>query len=437
MKVNLWIGLFIVIVLVFTGCGKEGEVNNSKGGASEYNNDPVTLKLFSHSAGINTEQDVNDLFIKPVQAKYPNITVELIKATDVALDQLIPTGQIPDLIATSNYHMITPLEMGLGSDLRDFIKNHNIDLSKFEPQTINVINNYGKNGEFYGVPFSLNYGMVVYNQDIFDKFAVHYPTDNMTWNEMIDLARLVTKMDDGVQYVGIDPGPALALSRAYSAPLLDEKQEKAVLTNTAFQTIFSQAKRIFDIPGIVSPEARYSYGVGFFLKDKRLALYPYWLSAYTTQLTTSEQLGSTFNWDIVTYPTYEGRPGIGREVDFHLLMVPETSKNKEHAYRVIEVLASEEAQKQMNKGARFTALKDFELRKQFASDMKVYEGKNIEGIFKVSPAPLPPSSRYDVKIYGFLNEAMKSMIVDQADINTVLRIAEEQANQYIKEAHSQ
>lgn len=432
------LALGMAVLFTLSACGKEEPKQQStdvpKSKDEEFLSQKYTLKLFSYSAGINTEQDVNDLLIKPIQSKYPNISIELI--TGKKLEELPAAGEIPDLIATSNYYMIDPLELGMASDLRDFVKMSSIDMNKFEPQAVKVIQNFGKNGEIYGIPFSMNYGIMAYNKDIFDLFGVEYPKDNMTWNQVIDLAKRVTRQEGGVQYVGIDPGPALALSRAYSLQLLDAKQEKAALTTDGFQKVFRQAKQIFDIPGEVDPNKRYSYGVGFFLKDKKLAMYPYWLSAFASSLSTPDQPGKQFNWDMVTYPTYDDRPGIGREVDFHLMMVPPTSKNKEAAYRVIEALTSDEAQKTMNKGARMTILKDPSLRKQFASDMKVFEGKNLDGIFKVNPAPLPPASKYDVKIYSFLNDALKSVIVEGTDINTALRTANEQADKYIQEMKS-
>lgn len=440
MKKVLSIGFGVLLTIGLGACGKEEKPVSGSLKEDEFAKQPVTLKLFNHGAGINTDEDLNKTFIHPIQSKYPNVNVELIKGRK--LEELAAAGEIPDLIITSNYYMIQPLDLGLGSDMRDLVKRGNIDLSKFEPEAVNVVKSYGegifsKNGEIYGIPFSLNYGLVAYNKDIFDKFGVSYPKDGMTWNQIIDLAQKVTRQEDGFQYVGIDPGPALALSRAYSLPLLDKNQEKAALTTDGFQKVFAQAKRIFDVPGQVDPNKKYVYGVAFFLKERRLALYPYWLDSFASQLTTPDEPGKKFNWDLVSYPSYDDRPGIGREVDFHLLMVPPASKNREAAYRVIELLTGEEAQKAMNQRARLTILKDQELRKQYANDMKIFEGKNLSGIFKVTPAPLPQASRYDPNIYGFLNDALKSVVVEGVDINTALRTANEKANKFIEEKKAQ
>jgi multiple sugar transport system substrate-binding protein len=87
----------------------------------------------------------------------------------------------------------------------------------------------------------------------------------------------------------------------------------------------------------------------------------------------------------------------------------------------------------MNKGGRLTALKDPAIRKDFAVDLNIFEGKNLAGVFSVKPAPAPRSSMYDSKGYSYLNEALKIMILSSTDINTALREAEEKTNKYIEE----
>ncbi len=95
--------------------------------------------------------------------------------------------------------------------------------------------------------------------------------------------------------------------------------------------------------------------------------------------------------------------------------------------------SSGSAQSMINKFGRLSVLNDPAIQKDFASDLKIFEGKNLAGIFSVKPAPLPRGSMYDSKMYSILNEANKDMITGGKDINTVLREAEEKANKYIEE----
>jgi multiple sugar transport system substrate-binding protein len=114
-------------------------------------------------------------------------------------------------------------------------------------------------------------------------------------------------------------------------------------------------------------------------------------------------------------------------------MVTPNSKNKKAAYAAIKTMISEDVQKAMNKGTRLTVLKDPALKKEVAVDTKLYEGKNLQGIFSVKPAPLPKATKFDVKLYPYLSEAAKTMAYDKKDTNTALREAEEKANKYIEQ----
>ncbi|WP_165452216.1 ABC transporter substrate-binding protein [Paenibacillus thalictri] len=433
-KLQILLSIIAAAGLVVAGCSKGGDaptasVPNDKK-ADQAASEPVKLKIVNYNAGINSQKDVDEIFNVPVQKKYPNISFELV--TGQTLEQMIAAGEVPDLIPTSNFYLNALIELGLVSDLNELVKKEKIDLNRFEPEAINALKQFGKNGELYGMPYTMNYGVLVYNKDIFDKFGVAYPTDNMTWSQVIELGKKLTKMQDGVQYIGLDPGDANSLTRSYSLPVVDEKQEKAVLNTEGYQKVFNLLRQVYDIPGMVANN-KYAYGINYFIKDQKMAMIPYWISAYTSRIPLIEQSGNVFQWDLVSYPTFDDKPGVGREVDFHMMVVPPTSKHKEAAYKVLQTLVSDEAQVAMNKGTRLTILQDPALRRDFAKDSKLYDGKNLTGMFKVKPAPVANSSRYELDIYAALREAMKNVVLNNMDINTALRTADEKANKIIAE----
>lgn len=437
----LWAGVLLLSWLL-AACGDSRESadgnrqtlpeagkNNSAAG------EPVTLALYNHNAGIVSQKDLEDVFVKPVSAKYPNISFELVQGSK--LQDLIAAGEVPDLIASSNYYMNELLQLGVVGDLNGLVKKHHTDLSPIEPGTFAVLQSFEPNGELYAVPYAMNYGVMAYNKDIFDKFAAPYPTDNMTWSQVIELARKVTREENGTQYIGLDPGSPSTLTRAYSLATVDRAQEKAVLASEPYQKIFGLLRQVYEIPGIVGKDKKYSYGIDFFLKDQKLAMYPYWIANLTSRLPQLKELGKEFDWDVVSYPSFDDKPGLGREFDFHLLIIPPTSKHKEAAFQVIETLISEEAQKNMNRGTRLTVLTDPQLKKEFTADLNYYQGKNLQGIFKVKPSPTPISTVYDKELYSLLSGALKNMITKNQDANTALREANEQADQYIREVKAQ
>lgn len=411
--------------------GHEGQSGENKGAqlVEGYNNEPVTLNFYSRSAGVLDQDDLDELITKPVQEKYPNISTSLLTGN---LEELIAGGQIPDIVLTSNPQMFSIMDLGLATDLNDFIKREGIDLEIFEPETINALEDFSEKGEMFGLPFSMNYGMMLYNKDIFDKFAAPHPTDLMTWDEVIDLARRVTRTDGSVQYVGVDLQTPRVLIRPYGLSVVDENQEKSLLQTDGFRKVLSIYEQNYGIEGSVIPDEKYSFGIDHFLKNQQTAMIPYWLAAATARLPQVIESDAGLDWDLVSFPSFADQPEIGREIDFHLMTVSPTVENEEAAYAVVKTIVSEEVQKKMNRGTRMTVLNDPSLKEEVASDTGIYEGKNLQGIFKVKPAPLPRTSEYDGAIYNLLNDAAKAMAWSKVDVNTALREADEKANQHIQ-----
>jgi multiple sugar transport system substrate-binding protein len=96
-------------------------------------------------------------------------------------------------------------------------------------------------------------------------------------------------------------------------------------------------------------------------------------------------------------------------------------------------MISKEAQAEMNNGTNLTILNDPEMRKDFASNTDLFKGKNLEGIFKVKPAPSPINSVYDTQSWRYLFDAMGEVLFEKSDINSALNRAAEKADKYIRE----
>ena len=120
----------------------------------------------------------------PVQEQYPNITIE--RMTGMNLDEAIAAGQVPDLIATSNVYVYDMIELGLATDLSNVLSEE--DWKRVHPGAIDVMKEFSENGEIFGVPYAMNYGVMVYNKGIFDRYGIDYPKAGMTFSESIELA---------------------------------------------------------------------------------------------------------------------------------------------------------------------------------------------------------------------------------------------------------
>jgi multiple sugar transport system substrate-binding protein len=436
--------LSATMMTTLTACGGAASTGKSASTAAvaedKMTTEPVSLVFSKGNIGFS-EDEFQSLIAGPVKAKYPNVSMTMV--TNPIEDQ-VSKGEVPDIAATSNAAVAIYLELNLTQDLNPFVKKYNIDLGQINQETIKGIKQFGKNGELIGVPLDMNYGLMLYNKDIFDKFAVGYPTDKMTWDQVIDLAKKATRLQDGVQFIGVDTGNAQSMIRQYSLDVIDPKSGKAVINSDGYKKVFSIMKKNYEIPGYIGPKGEFAYGNNAFFKDGRMAMNPGWINGFTPQLIDLEKTGKAFNWDVVTYPAYSDRPNLEKQVDFHFLMVPPTGKHQDVAYRVLQLLLTQDFQTAMNKSSvRMSILNKPDILKNkpdilkdYTKDLKVYDGKNLAGIFKATPAPVPPGTIYDNKIYKILNDAQKDMAQKGTDINTVLRQADEAANKAIEEVNS-
>jgi multiple sugar transport system substrate-binding protein len=134
------------------------------------------------------------------------------------------------------------------------IKQLNFDLGKFNPEDLEGIKNQSSNGILYALPFSVNFSAMYYNKDIFDKFAVPYPKDNLTSDQAIDLAKLVARSDSGVTYQPFNPGAFGFFYGPIQLPKVDPKTNKANFDKEGFATALKMFKTIADLPGNKTPE---------------------------------------------------------------------------------------------------------------------------------------------------------------------------------------
>ncbi|WP_158301934.1 ABC transporter substrate-binding protein [Paenibacillus mesophilus] len=402
----------------------EGTVN--KASTTDYKGGPAELLVLDVNTG-TTDEQFQKFFVEPVQAKHPQINLK--KTTD-ALDKLLAAGTPPDMVLVSNASLATILEANIPEDLTQIIKTYGINTAQLEPAVFQQMQKLGEQKAFYGIPFYMNYGIMVHNRDIFDKFGVAYPKEVMTYEELLELGKKLTRKDGGTNYIGVMPPDLRQMYWQYGVPVFDKAKGKASLITDRHAQVFSLLRQFYAIPGYLE-NGKHSHSVDLFFKEQRMAMYPNWVAAVVTFF---DRAGTkdAFNWNVTAHPGYSDRPGLGKEVDFAIAVVNKSSKYKEAAYQVLLSLYSQEVQTKFSKAGRLSVLKNDEIRKVYGTDSQIYNGKNLQSIFKVSPSPLPDASKYDPKINALLiGDVVKSVMVDGTDINTALRNAEDKANKEI------
>lgn len=381
----------------------------------------VELSIFKYG-GVTLTQTEVDTYFKPVEVKFPHIKIKLIDVPEGSeIEPLLTQGVVPDLIFGGGYGELK--EKDLIADLAPLKEKYGYDESRLKPEVVAAINQSSEGNQF---PFSVNLPVVYVNKDIFDKFNVPYINEVKTWDEILDIAKLLTRTDNGVHYIGIDLG-AGRLGSGLSLDIIDPVTNRAVVTSPEWTKVYNVLKRLYDIPGFIGPDDNYRYidKDDVFYVDQNIAMYTHNLAQLVGPLEQLRKEGITLNWDFAPQPNFEEALGTSIEINVHRFAISKTSEHKDEAYQVLNYLLSDEVQRILSRNGRVSVLNNAELEKEYGADIEVLKGKTIANIFKTKPRALNAENRYEGKITKYLNEAAKDIAIGGIDVNTALRSAKE------------
>lgn len=420
-----------------SGSGDAGGTSAIPGTASvsskETASEPLTLSFYVSSLNL-TNTEFKLLIADPVHKKYPNITVErIIPPQGVDLAKLVATNEIPDIIyaAVTSYYSFKKL--GLLQDLGEFIEKNDFDLNRIKPEILQTIKNYTPEGTIFTLPFNDNDAILYYNKDIFDKFGVPYPPDEqMTWEETLELAKKLTRKENGVQYIGLDTasGPG-HLESSLALGLLNPETGEASVNTPEWKKVLSFLKKTFEVPGYIQGD-RYLYDREAFLTERILAMRPTYLANMIGNLEELRQQGNPMNWDIAPIPNFEEALGTSKEVNIHSLFISSQSKHKEEAFKVIEHILSDEVQLILSKNGRLPSIDNPEIERQFGADVEELKDKKIENVFKAKSVLLHKPHEFESDVSALWTETKKDVALNGTDENTALRQLEESINKKIE-----
>lgn len=425
----------ILLLAILAGCTQGRDTAQPQDSQDQTNQQqqpqtpPTPVKLtFFNLYGVWPEDQFKQYIEESTRAKYPHISLEIINGVPKDLEELIVSNEIPDIVASGPSSLAVLMDLGLTADMTPLVKESGFDLGRVEETAVQFIRNHSVNRELLSIPMARDVNALYYNQDLFDKFAVSFPTDGMTWNDAIDLARLLIRSDDEVQYRGLDFQTNIFM--AYSqkgVSYVDPATDKAILNQDAWRNLIQPLIQTYALPG---NEFKHGANQDDFLKNRNLAMY----ATFNIMNLLTQMDGEAFNWDVVTLPTFPDEPNTGSGPFPQHMLVTSTSKHKADAFKIIEIALSDEIQSA--RGADYgviTVLNNVSVQEQFMKNSDAVKGKNIAALFKLSPASPREITPYDGLINPKMNAAVFEVLKNNKDLNTALRDVEEEANKIIEE----
>ncbi|MFE5323257.1 ABC transporter substrate-binding protein [Paenibacillus sp. NPDC056579] len=427
--------MLTTLSLVAGGCSSSGTPTQGKVEEAKKITEPVELVFYSVSK--DSEENFNERFGNAIRKKFPSYTIKYIQRVPNSTDlqQLLTSGAQIDIQWDSIASFTSSvLDSGTAFDMMDLIKQHNVDLNRFESSMIDSLKKTSGGG-LYGLPLYNDRMALYYNKDLFDKFGVPYPKDGMTWDEIIELSNQVTREESGVIYTGLSPSlNQVFVSNQFSLPLVDSSTNKATINNDTWKKVIDTMLIRPTQNNIYKKKIEQSKGKipdsNTFVKEKTLAMY----TASPLLPVVFAQDMASMNWDVVTFPTFKELPGVGAQAYPGVISVTKMSKNKDAAMEVIKFLTSDEYQLEASKNGIMTVLKDETIQKTLGQN-SAYKDKNFSAFFSKFPAMAEKTvSESKAGVLGkYTTNAMK-VVNGEMDINTMLRTTEEEVNNALQSA---
>ncbi|CAG7609344.1 hypothetical protein PAESOLCIP111_01158 [Paenibacillus solanacearum] len=419
-----------LLLALAAGCSNGGSNSSAPNNANDNKpKTPVTLKVLFTNPGM-TEDIFQQLIAEPVKKQYPHISFELVPfQTNFGLNELVSAGEIPDIIYATPY-IQDMLDKDIPLDLTEQLKKHQIDTARFNPTIMNAIKSFGTKGEIYSLPYMSQSFALWYNKGIFDRFGVAYPKDGMNWDEAIELSKKVARMENGVQYRGMvaTHGGISTFASSLSIELVDPKTSNAIVSDR-WGAVFAKGKALYDIAEN-RPLKLNASNIQLFVKDKTLAMAPYWTGGMIGNLA---QATKDLDWDVVQVPSFAEAPNKYYQVDYHQFVVSKTTKHIDDVMDVLKVTVSDEVQAKAARMGKETVLTNQSIIDQFAQDLDFVKGKNLKSIFKSQPSNMIYQSKYNGAVSGAINAAFNEVFEGKTDINSALKKAKEEADKKIAE----
>lgn len=427
-----------ILAMLLAGCSNSDPASpgpgEPDGQPKAAGGEPVELTIYSAGGTNNDEFEKN--YAEFIRQKFPHITIKYINPREgegSKFENLILAGVNIDLYYESIGTFFSTLPRNQAEyDLTELIKQHNVDLNRFEPTLIDALRENG-NGEIWGLPVTTNGMSLYYNKELFDKFGVPYLKDGMTWEEVYEVAAKLNRSDSGKKIAGLAVSPSHSMRmNAYSLPFVDPATLKSTYSDERWRQILEPIlkpaedslyrSKMDDLGGKLPYTAEW-------LKTQELAI----LGVFSDWQVVSPN-PVPFDWDMAAYPTMKDQPGVGSQQYPVYWAIPSFAQHKEQAFEVLKYLVSDEYQLEVSKRGGLTVLNDPEIRKAFGQN-SINKDKNLAAAYYNKFAPISPKTAFEKTAETALTSKLPDLAAGRIDLNTALRQAEEEANKAIEAAN--
>lgn len=339
--------------------------------------------------------------------------------------------------------MLLPLDPLFGKDA-------GLKPDDFRDGIIDMLRAAGGDGKLYGLVPEFTANALYYNQSLFDKYGVPYPTDRMSWDELFRLAQRFPAGGEGDSRVyGLEPaetsvyGAVSAVGRTLSLALFDPASGTMTADTTAWRGVWQFAadgvKKGWLYQYKPSSAASVISGIDYYKRSPfmtgQTAMKIGWPSLAHDLTEANKQYGlADFAWDIVTEPVDPGRPNRASSLFFDgIYAIPARSPNAADAWELLKLIHSEPLAKkiavQYAAGLGLSTLKSFDLTSG---------GFPVEAFTALRPDPdvLSRTTAANDKLPAIVNEEIQAAAAGTKSLDAAVAAIQQRGQQALEQAEA-
>jgi multiple sugar transport system substrate-binding protein len=284
------------------------------------------------------------------------------------------------------------------------------------------------NGKFYSVPFAKSLRVMVYNQDILDKYGLSVPK---SWEDIQKDAPILAK--DGIAAVGFDQsfGQELqSMAKAAGVNFVDG-QSKKYKAHFNSKKVVAAATVITDMlnKGEALTAGADKYGTASFAAGKTAVYF----ASSAGLPTIASQMPEGMNWSTTTLPSYKGKVATLVGGNDLVMSSGATKSQKAGAWAFMKYLISKDATTEWAEGTGYLPLtKEAVNSDSYQAALKKYTWAkgSTDSLKYAFAAPVFPN--YDA-VWAYGADQVDSMITEKTAPKVALTKIQKEAKKLIKE----
>lgn len=379
----------------------------------------------------------------------PHIEIEVVSAVDYEsrrysdnqedepdsleeMEKLMTGDNPPDLVVLDYSELGHFINQNLLTPLDSYIVDDEFDIDGYVPAVIEGLKTIGNNN-LYALAPQFTASALIYNRNIFEQAGVEPPTDNMTWNQVFDLARRVSTGEGTEKTYGFNFTPNMYSDvmdnlNIYTAPLnlevMDENKDNMLISSQQWHDVWNTIIGLYQDEVIPTREKMYELreeieesGSRFFSSDLFLSgklamavINYYQLNEIITANRNAANIEGFdgIPWDVVTVPVHEEYPNVGGFVDLSPIMaINANASNPEDAWELIKFINSEEWAELKSRSTQYLLSREDYIKPIDGLDY------NINAFTQLIPAEDPNNQSfmmYDYELYWSINNMGEVLI---------------------------